>query len=110
MGLVLGDIGYFHSLATIGPRLASVLMATWPIMALAFGPLVGDPFHWLAVPGVLVTVVGVVLRKISLPFSSVMTTVASLGVLAMGRDWPGLPTLVAQPEQRRAGPSVRLAE
>lgn len=61
VGLVLGDIGYFHALATVGPRLASVLMATWPIMALGFGPLVGDRFDAAVLPGVLVTVAGVVL-------------------------------------------------
>lgn len=35
IGLVLGDIGYFHALKVIGPRIASVLMATWPMLAMA---------------------------------------------------------------------------
>ena len=30
LGLVIGDYGFFHALATIGPRLASVIMALWP--------------------------------------------------------------------------------
>ena len=29
-GLVLGDYGFFHALATIGPRLASVILSLWP--------------------------------------------------------------------------------
>ena len=29
VGLLIGDYGYFHALATIGPRLASVIMALW---------------------------------------------------------------------------------
>ncbi|MBM4063110.1 MAG: hypothetical protein FJ265_18740, partial [Planctomycetes bacterium] len=32
-GLVLGDVGYFHALALIGPRLCSLIMATWPAIA-----------------------------------------------------------------------------
>ncbi len=61
VGLVIGDIGYFHALATIGPRLAAVLMATWPLMALALGPVIGEPFQAATLPGILLTVVGVVL-------------------------------------------------
>ena len=30
LGLVLGDLGFFHALAEIGPRLSSVMMASWP--------------------------------------------------------------------------------
>ncbi|MCR9248420.1 MAG: DMT family transporter [bacterium] len=61
VGLVIGDLGYFHALATIGPRLASVVMATWPVMALGLGPLAGESFDGVVLPGVLVTVLGVAL-------------------------------------------------
>lgn len=61
IGLVFGDIGYFHALARIGPRLAAVIMATWPIFALLTVPWTGEAVRQTAVPGVLVTVVGVVL-------------------------------------------------
>lgn len=61
VGLVIGDIGYFHALATIGPRLAAVLMATWPVMALLFTPMTDGEFEVGTLPGVLLTVVGVVL-------------------------------------------------
>lgn len=33
VGLVLGDACYFHALTWLGPRLASVLQASWPAMA-----------------------------------------------------------------------------
>ena len=61
VGLVIGDIGYFHALATIGPRLASVIMCSWPITAVLCGPVAGDPWQLGAMPGVLVTVFGVAL-------------------------------------------------
>lgn len=41
-GLVLGDIGYFFALGVIGPRVSSVLMATWPALATALQALLGD--------------------------------------------------------------------
>src|SRR5262245_32315645 len=42
IGLVLGDIGYFHALATIGPRLSSVVNAMWPALATGFAVLQGE--------------------------------------------------------------------
>ncbi len=33
VGLALGDLLYFHALSVIGPRLGSLMMATWPIAA-----------------------------------------------------------------------------
>ncbi|MCA8974621.1 MAG: DMT family transporter [Planctomycetes bacterium] len=61
IGMVIGDVGYFHALATIGPRLASVIMASWPLVAILCGPLGGDRFRLDNLPGALVTVAGVVL-------------------------------------------------
>ena len=33
-GLAIGDLGYFYALASIGPRLSSVVQASWPGLAL----------------------------------------------------------------------------
>jgi drug/metabolite transporter (DMT)-like permease len=62
VGLVLGDMGYFFALATIGPRISSVLMATWPCMALllAWG-VAGEMPSSGEVQGLLLCTVGVVL-------------------------------------------------
>jgi drug/metabolite transporter (DMT)-like permease len=43
-GLVLGDLGLFHALATIGPRHSSVVMATWPLFAMLIALGAGDSF------------------------------------------------------------------
>ena len=60
-GLVLGDIGYFHALATIGPRLSSVVMATWPAMAAGIAALQGDlPNGWMVL-GIALSMLGVAL-------------------------------------------------
>ena len=61
VGLVLGDAGYFHALATIGPRVSSVVMTLWPAFALALGTLAGEWPGGREVLGVLVTIAGVVL-------------------------------------------------
>lgn len=49
VGLVLGDIGLFHALATIGPRLSSVFLACWPAVTVALEACCGR----LPGPGVL---------------------------------------------------------
>lgn len=62
VGLVLGDLGYFHALAIIGPRISSVLISTWPGMALLLvwaGS--GQAPRWHEGLGVLLTTSGVVL-------------------------------------------------
>ena len=59
VGLVVGDWGYFHSLATIGPRLASVIMALWPACTVALGACVGKAPTPAQATGVGLTVVGV---------------------------------------------------
>lgn len=62
IGLVLGDVGYFHALARIGPRLASVLMATWPCMALGIAWVWhGERAGRVQLLGVAATTAGVVL-------------------------------------------------
>ena len=43
-GLVLGDFGFFHALATIGPRHSSVLMASWPLFAILIALGMGESF------------------------------------------------------------------
>jgi drug/metabolite transporter (DMT)-like permease len=61
-GLVLGDIGYFYALGVIGPRLASVLMATWPVMATAIQwAWRGDAPTAAMAGGIAATTAGVVL-------------------------------------------------
>lgn len=58
-GLVLGDIGYFHALATIGPRLSSVVMATWPAMAAGLAALQGDLPTAAMLGGIALSTLGV---------------------------------------------------
>ena len=61
-GLVLGDIGYFYALGVIGPRLGSVLMSTWPAMAVGILWLWrGALPTWSMTGGIAVTLAGVAL-------------------------------------------------
>ncbi len=59
IGLVIGDYGFFHALATIGPRLASVIMSLWPACTVAINFLRGEPPTGLQMVGITVTIVGV---------------------------------------------------
>ena len=59
-GLVLGDIGYFHALATIGPRLSSVVMASWPAMAAGMAALQGELPTATMLLGIALSMAGVV--------------------------------------------------
>ncbi len=34
VGLAIGDLGYFYALALVGPRLSSVVQASWPALAM----------------------------------------------------------------------------
>lgn len=61
VGLVIGDFGYFHALATIGPRLASVVMALWPACTVGIDALRGAPPGGQQLAGIALTVAGVVL-------------------------------------------------
>ncbi|MGE3175474.1 MAG: EamA family transporter [Planctomycetota bacterium] len=60
LGLTVGDLGYFHALGALGPRLSSVLQATWPAMALLLA-LGRELPSALQVGGLLLTMAGVVL-------------------------------------------------
>lgn len=61
IGLVLGDLGYFYALARIGPRVASVLLTTWPAFTLLLGLAFGEwPDFWM-LAGVSLTGMGVLL-------------------------------------------------
>lgn len=61
VGLVLGDLGYFHALATIGPRLSSVLMASWPLVVVLLDRVLGRSLSWRAAGGMLVLLLGIAL-------------------------------------------------
>ncbi len=62
VGLVLGDMGYFYALAVIGPRIGSVLMATWPAMALLLAwATLGETPVSVELLGMLITGLGVML-------------------------------------------------
>lgn len=62
VGFVLGDAFYFHALKSLGPRLASVLYASWPAMATGLGAWwSGEAVGWLVGGGVLLTLGGIVL-------------------------------------------------
>ena len=60
-GLVLGDAGYFYALAKIGPRLCSVIMASWPAGTVAIEALGGRVPPGLVLLGVAMTAAGVAL-------------------------------------------------
>lgn len=60
-GLAIGDLGYFYALALVGPRLSSVVQATWPAMAMlmAWG-MSGEEPGIRGVVGLALTTLGVV--------------------------------------------------
>ena len=60
-GLVLGDLGYFHALAKIGPRLCSVIMACWPACTVAMEAALGRVPDAIGLGGIALTMVGVTL-------------------------------------------------
>ena len=60
-GLVLGDYGFFHALATIGPRLASVILSLWPACTVLINLLRGESPTGGQMLGVGLTVCGVAL-------------------------------------------------
>jgi len=61
VGLVVGDYGYFYALATIGPRVASVIMALWPACTIGLECLCGDGPTSAEALGVAMTVAGVIM-------------------------------------------------
>jgi drug/metabolite transporter (DMT)-like permease len=60
-GLVLGDFGFFHALATIGPRHSSVVMASWPLFAMLITLCMGVPFTLGMLLGASLLMTGVLL-------------------------------------------------
>jgi len=58
-GLVIGDYGFFHALATIGPRLASVIMSLWPACTVGLNVLRGQTPTLGQLIGIGLTVIGV---------------------------------------------------
>lgn len=60
-GLVIGDYGLFHALATIGPRLSSVIMSLWPVCTVGIYLLRGESPTMGQLAGVGLTVLGVLL-------------------------------------------------
>ena len=62
VGLALGDLFYFHSIAVLGPRKGSLLMATAPIQAgLLAGLFLGERLGLVAWLGIAANFVGVFL-------------------------------------------------
>lgn len=62
VGLAIGDLGYFHALARIGPRLAAVVQASWPALALLMAwAFAGEAPVRRQVEGLLLVTGGVVL-------------------------------------------------
>lgn len=61
LGLVIGDYGFFHALATIGPRVASVIMSLWPACTVGINMLRGEVPTGGQLLGVSLTVAGVVI-------------------------------------------------
>lgn len=59
LGLVIGDYGFFHALATIGPRIASVIMSLWPACTVGINLIRGEPPTPGQLLGVGLTVAGV---------------------------------------------------
>ncbi len=61
VGLVLGDIGFFHALAVLGPRVSSVVMSCWPALTVLIEVVRGHvPGIWVVL-GILTTAFGVAL-------------------------------------------------
>jgi len=60
-GLVVGDFGFFHALATIGPRHSSVVMATWPLFAILIGLPLGESLALGMLLGAVLLMTGVLL-------------------------------------------------
>lgn len=67
VGLVLGDIGFFHALATIGPRVSTVVMATWPAFTVAIAAALGRLPDPLVLFGIAMTIAGVLLVLLRSP-------------------------------------------
>lgn len=61
VGLVIGDVGLFHALAVLGPRVSSVVMSTWPAFTVLIEMARGHWPHPMVFVGVAVTVLGVVI-------------------------------------------------
>lgn len=60
IGLVLGDSAYFHALVVVGPRRASLLMSSSPIMAaLIAWPFLGEKLGAVAWLGIIISVSGI---------------------------------------------------
>ena len=59
LGLVIGDYGFFHALATIGPRLASVIMSLWPACTVGINLLRGESPTSGQLLGIGLTIAGV---------------------------------------------------
>jgi len=67
VGLVLGDIGFFHALATVGPRTSTVVMAGWPLITVLVAALGGDLPSAPVLAGITMTIVGVALVLLRSP-------------------------------------------
>ncbi|MBL8751448.1 MAG: DMT family transporter [Planctomycetes bacterium] len=67
VGLVLGDIGFFHALATVGPRISTVVMATWPAVTVAIAAVQGRLPDWPVLLGITMTIAGVALVLLRSP-------------------------------------------
>lgn len=60
IGLALGDSALFRSMLVFGPRRATLVMSTVPIMTSLIGwGLLGERLNWIAWSGILLTVGGV---------------------------------------------------
>ena len=60
IGLVFGDGCFFHSLILIGPRLATLTMSSWPVLAAFLGWIVlGESISIIAGIGVIITMLSI---------------------------------------------------
>ncbi len=60
VGLVLGDTFLFRSLIILGPRLATLIFATWPIMTVVLSWIfLTESLSWIAVVGIAVAMTGI---------------------------------------------------
>lgn len=67
VGLVLGDIGFFHALATVGPRTSTVVMAGWPMITVVAAAIRGALPSAPVLFGITLTIVGVALVLLRSP-------------------------------------------
>jgi drug/metabolite transporter (DMT)-like permease len=60
VGLLLGDTGFFSALVHLGPKLAALMLSTWPVFAALLGWIfLGETLKLQTILGIAITLAGV---------------------------------------------------